>query len=75
MIILTTSSKRLLRKAIKTLLTILNYCVLYQNKAWQKTNLLMAERKMSNFWFCTHLLIVSEVFVFAELKLVIKNDI
>lgn len=34
----------------------------------------MAERKMSNFCFCVHLLIVREVFVFAELKLIIKND-
>jgi len=34
----------------------------------------MAERKRSNFCFCVHLLIVSEVFVFAELKLIIKND-
>lgn len=62
MIIVTTSSKRLLREAIKTLLTIFNYCILYQNKAWQKANLLMAERKMSNFCFCVHLLIAREVF-------------
>lgn len=34
----------------------------------------MAERKMSNFCFCIHLLIVSEVFVFVQLKLIIKND-
>lgn len=34
----------------------------------------MAERKRSNFCFCAHLLIVNEVFVFAELKLIIKND-
>lgn len=34
----------------------------------------MAERKRSNFCFCVHLLIVNEVFVFAELKLIIKND-